>query len=76
MQNLFTSEYHATILIEDYRAQARRHDLLAQARAGQPHRTVGGPLLARTRTAIARMLPGGERIAPPMTPACQPGMAC
>ncbi len=71
MQNMFTSEHYAAAVIDSYRAEARRHDLLAQARSGQSRRLPGTALLSRIRTAL-----DSNKAASPMAPACQPGMAC
>jgi hypothetical protein len=76
MQNPYTSEHQASIVIESRHAEARHEELLRLARAGRPSRDTGAALatIDRLRTRL------GTAIRPARTattdPACQPGMAC
>ncbi len=77
MQNMFTGELHARIVIDTYHEEARRHDLLKLARAGQPRRIPGVMLLERVGTARDRLLAAArqEHVAATQ-PSCQPCVAC
>lgn len=77
MQNMFTGEVHARVMIDRYHEEARRHDLLRLARTGQPRQLPGAPLVARLGTARGRLLATIRRERVVTTqPSCQPCMAC
>jgi hypothetical protein len=76
MQNLFTTEHQARIVIDERRTEARHHARLALARSGQAKRDAV-PIVAvldRMRTRIGGTI-GHERATCIQT-TCQPCMAC
>ena len=77
MQNMFTGEQHARIVIDTYHEEARHHDLLALARVGQTRRIPGVMLLETIGSARKRLLKTtrSARVAN-ARPDCQPYVAC
>jgi flagellar motor component MotA len=72
MQNMFTGEHQARIVIETLHAEARHHEILKLARAGQ-RLPKAGMIGAALGAARERLLATMSRTS---QPACQPGMAC
>lgn len=76
MQNLFTIEHQARIVIDDRRAEARHHARLALARSGQAKRDAASllPVMSRMRTRVGGAV-RHERATGIQT-TCQPCVAC
>ena len=77
MQNMFSGELHARVVIDTYHEEARRHDILKLAREGQPRRKPGATVITQLRAARERLLEATrrERLATAQ-PSCQPCVAC
>lgn len=72
MQNMFTDEHQARILIDTRHAEARRQAILKRVRDGQLHRPAVETVMATIATVRMRLLATVR----PSRPVCQPGMAC